>query len=106
MKRSIEIESDCLCIVERIKAIDKDYYVVYNLDKKCFELHSHLQAGNSYCLTFPFDTLDERCVDFVLKTRVQNSDMLFEEMERENAINEKRQIKKILNDLGEKIYDN
>ena len=105
MKRSFEIESDCLDIIKRIKAIDEDYFVVFNLDKKKFELHNKSQGGNTYCLTFPFDTLDERAVTLVLKTRVQNSDALFEEMQRENEKQEKDNIKKIWNDFKETLYD-
>lgn len=105
MKKSFEMESDCLEIVRRIKAIDEDYCVIFNISTQKFELHNRSQCGGSYCLTFPFDTLDERAVDFVLKTRVQNSDRLFEEMERENRDLEKRQIKSALNDFEEKIYD-
>lgn len=105
MKKSFEVDSDCLDIVKRIKAIDEDYFVVFNQNNQTFELHSRTQYGDSYCLTFPYDTLDERVVDFVLKTRVQNSDKLFEEMEKENAELEKRQIKSALNDFEEKMYD-
>ena len=105
MKKSFEVESDCLEIVRRIKAIDEDYFVMFNIATHKFELHSRAQCGGSYCLTFPFDTLDERAVDLVLKTRVQNSDRLFEEMERENRELERRQTKAVLNDFEEKIYD-
>ncbi len=105
MKRSFEIESDCLDIIKRIKAVDEDYFVVFDLDKKKFELHNKSQGGNTYCLTFPFDTLDERAVTLVLKTRVQNSDALFEEMQRENEKQEKDNIKKIWNDFKETLYD-
>ena len=105
MERLIEIESDCLCVVQRIKAIDSDYYVVFDLDEKKFKLFCRGQFGNPYCLTFPYDRLDERCVDYVLRTRVQNSDKIFEEIEKENELNTKRQIKQILNGLEERIYD-
>lgn len=105
MKRSFEIESDCLDIIKRIKAVDEDYFVVFDLDKKKFELHNKSQGGNTYCLSFPFDSLDERAVTLVLKTRVQNSDALFEEMQRENEKQEKDNIKKIWNDFKETLYD-
>lgn len=105
MKKSFEIESDCLDIVQRIKAIDSSYFVVYNLENNSFELHSHEQRASTYCLTFPFDVLDERSVLYTLKTRVQNSDKLFEEMERQNKELEKTNIKQIFNDFEEKMYD-
>ncbi len=106
MKRKLfEIESDCLDIVKRIRAIDKDYFVMFNLDSKKFELHNHAQGKGTFCLTFPFDVLDERAVTFTLKTRVQNSDALFEELEAENRALEKAKAKEILNNFEEKLYD-
>ena len=104
-KKLFEIESDCLDIVKRLRAIDKDYFVLFDLDSHKFELHNHAQGKGTYCLTFPFDALDERAVNFALKTRVQNSDALFEELEAENKALEKAKMKKILNDFEEKLYD-
>lgn len=105
MKKSFEIESDCLDIIKRIKQIDNAYYVVYDIEKQSYELHNKEQKRNSYCLTLPFETLDERSYLYVLKTRVQNSDALFKEMEEENIKNRERQIREVLNDFEEKIYD-
>ena len=101
---SFEIESDCLDIVKRIKSIDKSYFVVFNTSKQAFELHSHGQR-NTYCLTFPYSTLDERAVDLTLKTRVRNSDALFAEMEAENQKAFKANCSQILNDFKERLYD-
>ena len=105
MKKSFEIESDCLEIIRRIQQMDSDYFVKYNIDDHAFELHNRAQFGGTYCLTFPFDALDERCVDYVRKTRVQNSDALFDEMERENELLKKRQEKEVLKDFEEKLYE-
>ncbi len=101
MKKSFEIESDCLDIVRRIKAIDADYFVMFDTSSKRFQLHSRAQGASTYCLTFPYDTLDERAVCQVLKTRVQNSEQLFKELEEENAKNQRAATKKILNDFLE-----
>jgi len=104
-KRSFEIESDCLDIVKRIKSIDKDYFVVFNLNDKKFELHHRSQKKKTYCLTFPYDVLDERAYLYTLKTRVQNSDEIFKEIDRMNLQWQKAQTKKVLNDFEEKLYD-
>ena len=104
MKKSFEIESDCLDIIKRIKEIDKDYFVVKNLDRGVFELHSFGQGQSTFCLTLP-DVLDERAVDLVLKTRVQNFDELIAEAERQNEQLEKRQAKEVLDDFKEQLYD-
>ena len=105
MKRSFEIESDCLDIVRRIKTVDQNYYIVFNLDNQKFELHNRDQGKGTYCLTFPFDCLDERAYLHVLKTRVQNSDLIFQEIEEENKLLHQKQIKQVLNDFKEKIYE-
>lgn len=105
MKKLFEIESDCLEIVDRLKAIDPSYYVVRNLDTQKFELHSRDQKPFSYCLTIPFDTLDERTISLALKTRVQNSDKLFEELERENLKHQQKAAQEVLNNFKEKLYD-
>ena len=105
MKKSFEIESDCLGIVERMKSIDKDYFVLFDLDKQKFELDNHAQGKFTYCLTFPYEQLDERAYLLTLKTRVQNSDKLYKEMEEENRRLEKQKIKEVLNDFKEKMYD-
>ena len=104
-KRSFEIDSDCLDIIKRIKSIDNEYFVVFNLDTKKYELHHRGQTKKSYCLTFPYETLDERAYLYTLKTRVQNSDEIFKEIDRMNLEWQKAQTKKVLNDFEEKIYD-
>lgn len=105
MKKSFEVESDCLDIISRIKSIDSDYFVMYNPEKEKFELHCHSQAKDTYCLTFPYETLDERAYFHTLKTRVQNSDEIFAKIDEENMKLEKAQIKQALKDFEEKIYD-
>ena len=105
MQKSFEIDSDCLDIIKRIKELDKDYYVIFNIDKKVFELHNRSQAGNTYCLTIDYDCLDERAYNLVLKTRANNFDALFEEMEKENKKLVQRQTKEVLSDFEEKFYD-
>lgn len=106
MKNSFEVESDCLEIIRQIKAVDEEYFVVYNIKKQAFELHHRAQKGSSYCLTFPFDTLDERAYLHVLKTRVQNSDQIFKKLETENAKNLKTQSKQVLNEFLENLGEN
>ncbi len=105
MKKSFEIDSDCLDIIKRIQDIDKDYFIVFDLDKKKYELHHRGQGQNSYCLTFPHPQLDERAYVLTLKTRVQNSDALFKEIDEENERQRKASIKQVLNDFKEKFYD-
>lgn len=105
MQKSFEIDSDCTDIIKRLKDIDNDYFVVFNLERNVLELHNRSQLKNTYCLTLDFDELDERTINLVLKTRANNFDALFEEMEKENKNLLKMQTKEILNDFEEKFYD-
>ena len=101
----IKIERDSLFIEERLREIDDNYYIVYNVDKKTYEVHNSSQINGTYCLTLPFDSLDERSVEHVLKTRISNKDSLIREIEEENEKLEKRELKNILNGIREVVYD-
>lgn len=92
----IEIKNDLFDIANRLKQIDKDYFVLFNTSKKVFELHAKGQPYSSYCLTFPYTELDERAVSLALKTRAENKDKLIKEMEEENQKHIKAQQQKLL----------
>lgn len=97
---NLKIESDVFDIVKRLKEIDNSYFVVFSKAKLKFELHHAIQPITTYCLTFPFDCLDERCIELTLKTRQQNKEKLIKEMEKENERLEKEKI----NTLKRRLY--
>ncbi len=105
MKKLLKISSDCLDIVKRIQSIDSDYFVMFNLDNNKFELHNKGQSRKTYCLTFPFDCLDERAYLYTLKTRVQNSDEIFAEIENYNQKRENAITRQVFDDFKERLYD-
>lgn len=80
----IKICEDVYNISKRIKYIDRDYYVVYDTSKQVFEIHNSAQFGTSYCLTLPFDELDERALKHVLKTQSANIDEILGTIENDN----------------------
>ena len=84
----IKICSDVYNISKRIKYIDKDYYVVYDTSKQHFEVHNSSQIGTSYCLTLPYDELDERAIKYVLKTQSANILEILNEIENNNNLRE------------------
>lgn len=79
-----EIKSDVFDIVKRLKQIDDGYFVLFDTEKQKFELHNLFQPNTTYCLTLPFEFLDERTIHLTLKTLRKNQNDLFEEMERQN----------------------
>ena len=105
MKRFFVVDSDCLGIVQRLKEIDKDYFLVYDISGSVYKLYSKSGLSFDHCLTFPFGCIDERMVDLALKTRVQNSDSLFEEIERENEKNNKQILSATINAFKERLYE-
>lgn len=82
----IQIENDVYNISKRIKNIDRDYYVVYDTSKQKFEVHNSKQIGSTYCLTLPYCELDERCLDYVLKTQSTNVEEILEKIENDNKM--------------------
>lgn len=103
MKNLINIFTDPFFICQRLKEIDRSYFVMFDLEKKNYQLHSSEQRGNSYCLTFPFDCLDARAVEHARKTRVENEEKIIEEIDRENKRLEKKLIKDEINRLKEAL---
>lgn len=103
MKNLIQIFTDPFFICQRLKEIDKSYFVMFDLEKKNYQLHSSEQRGNSYCLTFPFDCLDARAVEHARKTRVENEEKIIEEIDRENKRLEKKLINEEINRLKEAL---
>ena len=85
----INVKDDVFDIVKRLKQIDNDYFVVYDTKLKIFQLHCLNQPQNTFCLTL-FDCLDERSIIKTLKTRKQNQDLLWEEIDKNNAKLEQR----------------
>lgn len=82
----IQITSDVLNISNRIKEIDENYYVLYDTIKGDFEIHNSSQIGSSYCLTIPYNELDERTLNYVRQTQSVNIDEILEKIEQDNNI--------------------
>ena len=80
----INVKDDVLDIVKRLKQIDESYFVIFDTNKKIYELHCLEQPLSTFCLTL-YETLDERSITKTLKTRKQNKDALMEEIEKNNA---------------------
>ncbi len=102
MKNLIKIENDVFFIAVRLKSIDKSYEVYYNVNNNSFEVHSNAQK-NSYCFKVPYDVLDERTLDYALKTRIANRDKILREIEINNELLYQKNIKNQVNLLKEAL---
>ena len=97
----IEIKSDALGVVKRIKSLNKKYLVFYNLKKNKFELYltqTNLKP-NLYCLTFSENELVPSMIETVLKSEIQNRKLILDEIEKHNALMLAREQKKILENM-------
>lgn len=102
----IKIEHDVYNISNRIKEIDRFYYIVFNTSKNCFEVHNSSQTENSFCLTIPYDFLDERTLNLVNETRVENIERILNKIENENKLKESADKSCTLNQFDEILEDN
>ena len=102
----IELKTDALNIVDRLKEIDKSYYLVFNTITGKYEVHSNNQIGCSYCLTCPHAALDERLVELTKKTRRENLSELLRQIDIENEKLEKQNIQNQKMLLEEKWQQN
>lgn len=79
------IETNVYSIPERLKDIDEGYFVVRNHQTHQFEVHHSGQVGDTFCLSIPYEVLDERTIRRVRETQIQYIDNIVAEMERNNA---------------------
>ena len=102
----IKIATDVYNISKRIKDIDKNYYIVFNTSSNKFEVHNSGQIGGSYCLTIPYNFLDERTLNFINQTKVENIERILNEIENNNKLKESADKSCTLNQFDEFIEDN
>ncbi len=84
-----QVTRDLYDISRRIREIDRFYRIMFDCRSEKFEVHNLRQAGNTYCLTVPFDRLDERTLTLVRKTRVARAEDVFKDIEKHNHVVEK-----------------
>lgn len=90
----IVITNDVYDVAKRLKEIDSAYSVCYNKSKCRYEVHNSRQKGNTFCLVVPYDCLDQRTIDLVWRTRVQNIQTLLDDIERDNAKLQQQAVRK------------
>jgi len=102
----LKITHDVYEISERVKDIDRDYYVVYDTSKGRFEVHNTAQIGSSYCLTLPYLELDERSLRYIRKTQSVNIEEILGQIENDNSILESAITSSALSVMHESIEEN
>lgn len=100
----IKIENDVFEITQRIKKIDEGYFIVFDTLKQRFELHNSEQV-NTYCLTVPYDNLDDRLIDLVMYSKIDNIDNIINEIDINNKVIEGKSINKLKDQTGYMIRE-
>lgn len=100
-----EIKSDALGIIKRLKAWNKKYSVFYDIKNKKYKLYliENELIPKRYCLTFPFNQIDERMIEYTQKSEIQNRKAYLQEIENQNALLLKREQKNLIEKLENEI---
>ncbi len=101
----IKIKNDVYDISNRIKEIERNYYIVFNTSKNNFEIHNSNQKGGTYCLTLPYACLDARALTYVHKTKTKNIDKILNLMETENKLKENAEKTGVLSQFNSLLED-
>lgn len=80
----IEIFTDLFDIVKKIKIIDNKYRVFRNIEKHRFEVYYQNGLNLNLELILPYNQLDYRAINLIFKSRVENADELFDEVDNFN----------------------
>ncbi len=80
-----EIKNDLFDIVKKIKEINQNYKVFRNIIKHRYEIYFQKGVNLNLELVVPYDKLDYRTINLLNKTKVENADEIFEEIEKANA---------------------
>ena len=101
----IKIDSDVFNICERIKEIDKHYFIVFSTQRNRYEIHNSSQRGGSYCLTVPYSFLDERTLKLVEESRVENIDEILNKIKLSNELKESAEKTCAFNQFNELVEE-
>lgn len=101
----IKITHDVYNISKRIKNIDKDYFLVYDTVRMCFEVHNSSEVGSTLCVTLPYPSLDERALNLVMETSSKNIENIIKKIDYDNALRESADKSRVLSEFNEVIED-
>lgn len=89
----IEITNDLFDIAWRLRSVNDSYRLYYNTYKSRYEVRNYDTDALEFVV--PYSELDARTVEYARYTSVQNADMLLQEIERNNAEMDKKQVDKL-----------
>jgi hypothetical protein len=96
----VPIFTSTLCIPERLREMDQNYFLVFNTRTQKYEVHNLAHKGNTFGLTVYYDELDYRTL-YVTRAsdlRVRGA-ALFREIDEKNERLEQSNERQRRNDL-------
>ena len=90
MNNLIEITNDLFDVAQRLKSVNENYVLYFNVQKQRYEVYEN-SHGFNLAFVVPYDELDARTVEYAKFTRVQNCQAVFDEIEKANRLAEERQ---------------
>ncbi len=92
MKGIIKIVGDIFDISHRLKKIDRDYDLVFNKNKKIYEVY----IKDDFCFKIG-ETLDNLALKKACITHIRHKNMLLENMAQDNLLLEQKEIENTKN---------
>lgn len=99
----VAVTGDVMNIVDRIKEIDRDYFVMFNVRTQKYEVHVKGQLFSLGC-ELPFDSLDARAVEYVRERHVSRMSEILAQMEREEQMRDRAQQAK-MREIHDRAFD-
>ncbi len=99
----IKIKNDAFNIAERIKALNPNYFVVFNTKNNKFEVHNTKQT-NTFCITCD-NGLNYTVIQKLRKTNIENIKKLMQEIEENNLKLENEQKRVIKDEVSYKAKE-
>ena len=97
MDHLVRINNDLYDIASRVKEIDANYYIEYNLTRRRYEIH------NSRCRPtlsmVAGDKLDQRVIYKLQETRISRLDKIIEIIEKTNERNDRDKDESLLDEV-------
>ncbi len=101
MKELRLISTNCYNIPERVRELDDDYRLYYNVRRNVIELHN-LRHIPTFQLVLPYSQLDTRTIEYIRRTRVDKIINEIKEIDEYNNNLENKLINQTLDEIHEK----
>lgn len=89
-KHLIPIFTSSLNIPERVREIDPSFFIVLNVKKQRYEVHSLDNKGDTYCFFVSMNELDGRIIKKIYQNSIKvRGAAVFKEMDKHNKAMEK-----------------